>query len=521
MHIRALAAIVLLAALAVQAPTAQVAAPATYANPVLAGDHPDPSVVRVGREYWATATTSQWAPIFPLLRSPDLVNWTLTGAVFERAPEWSDGSYWAPEIAEWRGRYFVYYTARKKDGPLCIAAATAPRPQGPYTDHGPMECQEVGSIDAVAVTAEDHTRWMVWKEDGNSRKQPTPLWAQRLSEDGTRLVGDRHELFRNDAPWEGHLVEGPFILRRQGWFYMFYSAGACCGRQCDYRLGVARARRLLGPWEKHAANPILAGNDRWKCPGHGTIVTTPEGRTWLLYHAYEPDAFQFSGRQGLLDEVTWTRDGWPEVNGGRGPSTEAGAPLGIAEREPARALADEFATASLDPGWQWPWRTPPDRTLDGGMLTLVSRARDAGNAAGTIVARPTPTGDYVATARVVSGSLSAGATAGLAAYGNDEHAIGVSIAGDRAIVWQREKGVQTELASRARPSSDAVVLQMAASDGRRFRFAVSGDGRTFEPLGTEADGGHLPPWDLAVRVALTLGGPEGARAQFDWLRVEY
>src|SRR4029453_15584786 len=102
-----------------------------YTNPVIPGDHPDPSVVRVGREYWATATTSQWAPIFPLLRSVDLVNWTRVGAVFETAPAWSAGSYWAPEISTDRGKYFVYYTARRRSGPLCVAVATAMQPSGP------------------------------------------------------------------------------------------------------------------------------------------------------------------------------------------------------------------------------------------------------------------------------------------------------------------------------------------------------------------------------------------------------
>src|SRR5215210_7619157 len=244
-----------------------------YSNPVIPGDHPDPSIVRVGDEYWATATTSQWAPIFPLLRSRDLVNWRYDGAVFQEPPAWSSGSYWAPEIALHRGTFFVYYTARRKNGPLRVAVATARAPAGPWKDHGPLVCQEAGSIDAVPVTGENGRRYLVWKEDGNSRKLPTPLWAQPLSDDGTKLTGSATEILRNEAPWEGHLIEGPFILRRGGWFYLFYSAGACCGRTCDYRLGVARARKILGPWERNPANPILKANEHWKCPGHGSIVT--------------------------------------------------------------------------------------------------------------------------------------------------------------------------------------------------------------------------------------------------------
>ena len=134
-----------------------------YTNPVIPGDHPDPSVVRVGNEYWATATTSQWAPIFPLLRSRDLVNWTLEGAVFEQPPAWSSGSYWAPEIAEHRGRFFVYYTARRRNGPLCVAVATATKQGGPWTDRGPLVCQDAGSIDAMAVTDASGRRYLIWK----------------------------------------------------------------------------------------------------------------------------------------------------------------------------------------------------------------------------------------------------------------------------------------------------------------------------------------------------------------------
>src|SRR4051794_26008817 len=208
---------------------------ATYTNPVAPGDFPDPSVIRVGRDYWASATTSEWAPEFPILHSRDLVNWEVVGAVFQRRPDWAVGSFWAPEISQDRGRFYVYYVARKKGGSLCAAVATSARPQGPYTDRGPLVCQDVGSIDPFPVTDESGNRYLLWKEDGNSVSKPTPIWAQRLSADGTRLIGERRELFHNDQPWEKHptlpfgdLVEGPSVVRRGGWFYLFYSGNFCC-----------------------------------------------------------------------------------------------------------------------------------------------------------------------------------------------------------------------------------------------------------------------------------------------------
>src|SRR5438309_6282522 len=157
---------------------------AVYRNPVLAGDYPDPSVIRVGKDFWAMATSSEWGPQFPILHSRDLVNWKIAGAVFPHRPAWAVGNFWAPEIAEDHGRYFVYYVGRRKDGPLSVAVATADKPEGPYTDHGPLVSQEAGSIDPMPVTDEKGERYLIWKEDGNSRKLPTIIWAQQLSDDG-------------------------------------------------------------------------------------------------------------------------------------------------------------------------------------------------------------------------------------------------------------------------------------------------------------------------------------------------
>jgi xylan 1,4-beta-xylosidase len=494
-----------------------------YVNPVMPGDHPDPSIIRVGDTYWATATTSQWAPIFPLLTSKDLVNWTQAGAVFQRAPDWSAGSYWAPEIAEDRGRFFIYYTARKKAGPLCVAVATAASPGGPYTDHGPMVCQEAGSIDAVAITDEKGARYLVWKEDGNSRKQPTPLWAQPLSEDGTKLIGEPREILRNEASWEAHLIEGPFIQKRDGWFYLFYSADACCGRRCNYKLGVARSRALLGPWERHPKNPILAANDTWKCPGHGSVVSLPDNRTFLLYHAYDPTGFQYTGRQGLLDEVTWGADGWPAINGGKGPSRGAVAPVDGEQRAPAWPFSDEFTAPVLTPGWQWPWdREPTYEILPGRLGSLLLAAKDYGESnLGSVLARPTLTTDYVAATRIETGGLPATARAGLVAYGDFDNAIGISVSREQISVWRREKGVERVLAAEEAPSAArAFYLRITARKGSRFQCGFSTDNKTWKAIGPDTDGDSLPPWDRSMRVALTAAGPDGLQVRFDWLRID-
>src|SRR3954470_31742 len=134
---------------------------AVYRNPVVAGDYPDPSVIRVGEEFWAATTTGGWAPHFALLRSRDLVNWEKLGYVFQTKPVWAKDDFWAPEIVADHGRVLIYYTARRDEGPkkrgtLCVGVATAQSPAGPYEDRGALVCEiaergGVGSIDAGFV----------------------------------------------------------------------------------------------------------------------------------------------------------------------------------------------------------------------------------------------------------------------------------------------------------------------------------------------------------------------------------
>jgi len=160
-------------------------------NPILPGDHPDPTIIRVGKTYWTTSTSGDWAPEFALYRSTDLHHWTAAGAVFPHTPAWAQGSFWAPELVSDGGRVLVYYVARKRGGPLCVAVATAANPAGPYEDHGPILCEADGSIDPAFVRDEMGKPFLIWKEDGNSQGKPTPIWAQPLT--GGLGAGDGRE----------------------------------------------------------------------------------------------------------------------------------------------------------------------------------------------------------------------------------------------------------------------------------------------------------------------------------------
>jgi beta-xylosidase len=481
--------------------------PLQVSNPVIPGDVPDPSVIRAGDGYWATGTSSEWAPHFPLFHSKDLVSWKQAGAVFQSPPAWSEANYWAPELMEDKGQFFIFYTARKKGGPLCAAVATAAQPQGPYTDHGPLVCDPDGSIDGVLIRDERDVPYFVWKQDGNSRGHPTPIWAQQLAEDRIRFAqgSARQQLIVNDAPWEGAVVEGPYLLKRGGWFYMFYAGGACCGRECTYGEGVARSRTLLSGWEKHPANPIIRPDAQWKCPGHGSVVTDASGQSYLMYHAYSAQDTVYVGRQSVLAPLTWGADGWPSVAPPRGSGGRVRAPP---------VFADDFTGSTVGLGWQWPQGRKPKATVSGGMLTLAPASDRATDPSGAVLARSTSTGYYVALTALDIAGLTPGTLAGLSAFGDPENSVGIRTKGDTLEIWRREKNNEQVLHRQPAPAGGTLYLRMAAREGHLFRFLASSDGRSWDDVGDVVNGDFLPPWDRGVRVALTVGGAAGASARF-------
>lgn len=465
---------------------------------VLPGDFPDPSVVRSGDTYWATATTSNWAPAFPLLESKDLIHWQLRGHVFTELPSWADYYFWAPEISEDNGKFYLYYSAHKRDGNLCVAIASADKPEGPYTDHGPVMCQEAGSIDAWPMRDNNGKLYLIWKEDGNSVKLPTPIWAMEMDEGRTKLIGEKKELFRNDAAWEGNLVEGVSMIRNGEYFYAFYAGAGCCGRACSYGIGVARAKNLLGPWEKFSGNPITATAEQWKCPGHGTPVTK-DGKFYFLYHAYDKESNVYSGRQGVLSEFSFTPDGWVEFINGPG-----GDPL--IQRE----TRDEFNGDQLAPIWQWSVFLKAKFIQRDGRIELAGSPERSGAYLGT----KTYTGNY--DVDVIVDTRATSSEAGLGLIGDEKNFLSATLAGNRLVVRKVEADKETIVGSRRINPSAKMYLRATVTDGKDVIFSFSADGKKFTQINANpVDGFFLPPWDRAVRAALISKGASDTKAVFD------
>lgn len=463
---------------------------------VLRGDYPDPSIVKIGDSYWATATTSNWAPAFPLLTSKDLYNWENKGHVFDQLPSWADYYFWAPEISYDNGMVYVFYSAHKKNGNLCLGVASAAKPEGPYKDHGPLMCQEAGSIDAFPMRDENGKLFIIWKEDGNSVKKPTPIWAAELNEQRTAIVGEKKELFRNDKAWENNLVEGVSMIRRGEYYYAFYAGAGCCGHDCSYATGIARSKNLLGPWEKYEQNPIHTGDDEWKCPGHGTPVEK-DGKYYFLYHAYNKESDVFTGRQGLLQEFKFTADNWIEFVNNDQP-----APSIPAE------VRDDFEGTKLGAAWQWTVFNPVKSSLRSGKLTLDANP----SSSGAFVGFKTLSANY----QVEVTLHRSAASGGIALIGDEKNMVRMLVSSNGITVSRLENDKETIITQYSVTMSRTLRLRMDVKNGKEVTFSYSTDGSKFVAVNdNRIDSSYLPPWDRAVRVGLVSKGSLSQHTVFE------
>ena len=463
---------------------------------VLPGDHPDPSVIKVGKTFWASSTSSNWFPSFPLLSSTDLIHWKQHGYIFNKKSDWADYYFWAPELSYDKGKVYVYYAAHKKNGNLSVGAAVANKPEGPYTDLGPLVSQADGSIDAFAMRDENGKLYLIWKEDANSVNKPTPIWAQPMKEDRTALTGEKKELFRNDVNWEGNLVEGVSIIKHNGYFFAIYAAAGCCGINCTYAVGVARAKNLLGPWEKYKQNPVMKGNDVWVCPGHGTAVEK-DGRYYLLHHAYEKSSAPFTGRQGILSEFRFTKNNWIEFIK---ETSSTHAPINYTS-------IDDFNGSKLKQEWQWSIFQNINYTIKDHELQLNALP------GGSYIGQDIYSGNYEATVQLERGYSNA--LGGIGVLGDDQNYIAIAAKSDSVFLLQVREGKIVKAEGRQIKNTGKLTLKVSVRGSKNVVFYYSVDSKPFKLLNSKAvDAAFIPPWDRAVRVGLISIGDSNEFSSF-------
>ncbi len=287
-----------------------------YSNPVIDQSLPDPTIVQTqDGEFYLYATEN--IPNVPIYRSRNLVDWTYVGTAFtdETRPQWnSEAHIWAPDINYVDGRYVLYYAKSTWGGEWeCgIGVATAEKPEGPFTDHGPLfiskELNTQNSIDPDFVE-EDGRKFLFW---GSFRG----IWYIELSADGLKLKDGAEPTLVS-----GTFMEAVYIHRHNGYYYMFGSAGSCCeGENSTYHVTVGRSESLFGPYVDRQSRLLLDNNyetvlhrsEQCIGPGHNAeIFTDDDGKDWITYHGFKSEKPE-DGRVVWLDQIEWN-DGWPQV----------------------------------------------------------------------------------------------------------------------------------------------------------------------------------------------------------------
>lgn len=483
-------------------------------NPVVPGDFADPSVIRVGDQYYAVGTSSEWAPHFPVFKSNDLINWKQAGYIFEKAPSWTSSSFWAPEFFYHNNTYYLYYVAKRKtDGMSCIGVATSNTPDGEFVDHGVLFTHGKEAIDPFIVNDKGQL-YITFKAYGLDDR-PIELMAYKLSSDGLKVLGEPVSLLKDD---QRQLMEGQSLIKRGDYYYMFYSAGACCGAKCGYNVKVARAKSLLGPYQRYDANPILEDGEEWVCPGHGTVVETPDKRYYYMYHAYNKENSIYTGREGMLDEILWNEEtDWPYFKN-KAPSAKKND---LASDSKYR-IADNFTSSKPSQFWQWDFRhAEPNINVKNGNLYLSGKPVNKNPSGTALTVRPF-SGDYQFESEIVNSNS---AVKGLVLYGDASQAVGIGVQNDRVLVWEVKDSKRNLLNVEIIGAKDTVRLKMEVDDGYQCKFFYAlkgGDWKELKPkAATFYDGSFLPQWDRSPRIGLIHSGALGQPAAFSYFKVDY
>ena len=489
----------------------------TYANPVIPGDFPDPTVIRVGDMYYAAGTSNNFAPNYPMLQSSDLINWEPIGRIFNELPEWASNDFWAPELYYDNGTFYVYYTAKRKDnGIACIGVATTKNIHEGFTDHGILIEWGDEAIDAFVFKDDDGKLYITWKAYGLTHGRDIEILGSEMTPDGLSLVGEHFTLTNHDLGWKGAGDEGQCIVKRDGYYYMFYSIGGCCDNRCDYRVMVSRSKNIKADWEQ-LPEPILQGGEKWRCSGHGTLVTTPDNRDFYLYHAYNAIDFEYIGRQGLLDEVVWNKEtGWPYFKNGDTPSVTAEVPFKYTKQIRETVFFDDFTTNKNEKLWEWDidYKKPSFEIVDGELQ--ITPTFNKVNFLGT---RPS-TGNYIMTTEVIPATEANG----IGIYSNQENMLVFLVSNSKVLLYKIENG-ERKIYFEPLSKMDSVYLKYESVDGRYFRFFWSINGETWNQLKTGdndiIDGSFLPQWGFSPRAGFIVNGANNNEARYKSLKIEY
>lgn len=327
-----------------------------YRNPILNADWSDPDAIRVGGDFYMTASSFHRVPGLPVLRSSDLVHWTIIGHALTRLVPEEDfrspqrgGGVWAPAIRHHAGRFWIVYP----DPDRGLFVTSAEDPAGEWTEPHLLKGGK-GLIDPCPLWADDGSAYLVHGWARSRSGINNRLTVHRMSDDATELLDGAAEdsaaddsgtvVIDGDALPGYRTLEGPKFYQQDGWYWIFAPAGGVK----DGWQSAFRSRDPFGPYEERIV--LEQGDTDVNGPHQGAWVTTEDGEDWFL-HFQDRGPF---GRVVHLQPMRWDEDGWPEI-GDKGRPVATGTvpvPGGTATAPP-----EDFANGI---GPQWAWQANPE-----------------------------------------------------------------------------------------------------------------------------------------------------------------
>ncbi|ATY32112.1 glycoside hydrolase family 43 protein [Sphingomonas psychrotolerans] len=474
-------------------------APDQYRNPILQGFYPDPSVTRVGKDFYLVTSTFGYFPGIPVFHSRDLVSWTQIGNAIDRPGQLDfkqlglSRGVFAPTIQAKAGIFYILNTCVDCGGNFVI---TAKNPAGPWSD--PVWLPDLeGGIDPSLFFDTDGKTWIL----NNGPPEGTPeyqghraIWIQQFDLKSLKPIGPRKVLVNGgvDFSTKPIWIEGPHIFRKDGWYYLSCAEG---GTAEGHSQVILRSKSVTGPYAANPTNPILTQRglpgDRANpitSAGHAQLVTTPDGQWWATFLAVRPyaDDFYSTGRETFLMPVRW-ENGWPRITdpGQVIPWTHArpDLPAQPAPSVPTNggfAVRDAFDDAKLAPYWMMlrnprsNWFTLADGALrmqargvglgDKGNPSFLARRQQHQNASAETVVRFAPEKD--------------GDRAGIAVLQNDDYwfFLGLKqIEGRLVVALERREGPDAPATGEVVTTLDAGTFGIAPGNPLALRIEVRGN----------------------------------------------
>ncbi|WP_431676872.1 glycoside hydrolase family 43 protein [Kitasatospora sp. KL5] len=505
-------------------------------NPVLPGFHPDPSVCRVGEDYYLVTSSFEYFPGLPLHHSRDLVHWRPIGHAVDRPEQLAldgvrpSGGLYAASLHHIGGRFRLVCTlvdGVRRSGTFLL---TADDPAGRWSD--PVWLPEAPGFDPSLFVDDDGSTHLLGTRQTH-RDGRTEIWLRAVDLDRGVLTGEEHVLFRGalvGARW----AEGPHLYRHGGYYHLVVAEG---GTEHDHAVTVARSTRLTGPYENNPRNPVLTHRHLGlghpvTGAGHADLVRTPAGDWYALLLASRPyggGGHANLGRETFLARVVW-EDGWPVFNPGSGRLEEVTRVALPPHPWPAADPVDHFDAPVLGPEWNL-LRTPRAAfhslaERPGHLRLRLLPQTLAEHDTPAFVGRRQQHRDFTAEALLDFAPAAPGEQAGLAAFYDPGHHVRLLVdrdaAGGRlARLTVREGGRDTVRAERPLPAGP--VRLAVTARGQDYTFACGPADGAAAALGT-VDGRILSSRHAGgftgtyVGLYATAPHPTTTRADFDLFR---